>query len=55
VLTNAKIDYEEAYYKEQYGLDLFEQVPSVLQMLIDWFNQKKSVSDATDGLKFLSS
>jgi hypothetical protein len=57
VLTDAKINYFGDYYwKEKYGLDIFEQAPAVLQRLIDRFNEKRSsASDATDGLKFLSS
>jgi hypothetical protein len=55
-LTDAKINYEGAYFwKEKYGLDIFEQAPVVLQKLVDSFNGMKSASDATDGLKFLSS
>jgi hypothetical protein len=55
VLINSTIEYDRSYYKERFGLDLFEQVPAILQRLVDRFNQKKSASNGADGLKFLSS
>jgi hypothetical protein len=52
VLTGSKIDYQGAYWKEKYDLDIAGQAPAILQRLVDCFNRKASTCD---GLHFLSS